>query len=117
MHRFSGLDLGSYRGDNYFLAGYVEPNLEEETEYNPEVDAENYGWSLVQKKESPLDENTEIVRMDTRHEGPHLDKEYLPSDVDDDKIWLDDGYGFYRMRDYLLSNWQYYADLHIRYNE
>ncbi|SNZ18340.1 hypothetical protein SAMN06269185_3335 [Natronoarchaeum philippinense] len=118
MNRFDSLDLGVYRGDDYFLVGYVEPAPEDGEDYDPEVDADNYGWSLVQKAESPLDENTEIVGMDTRHDRPHLDKEYLPPDVGEgDKVWLDEGYEFYRMRDFLLENWQGYADLHIYHNE
>lgn len=118
MYRFDSISLGAYRGDRYFLVGYVEPDPEGEEEYDPKVDADNYGWSLVQKAESPLDENTEIVGMDTRHGHPHLDKEYLPPDADEEKkVWLDDNYGFYRMRDYLLANWEGFADLHIYYNE
>ena len=56
--------------------------------------------------------------MDTRHDQPHLDREYLPPDSEEDKkVWLEDGYSFQRMRDYLLRNWQDFADLHIYYNE
>jgi len=118
MERFDSIDLGKYRGDNYFLVGYVEPDPTESDDYDPVEDAENYGWSLVQKGESPLDENDEIVGMDTRHGQPHLDKEYLPPDSSEEKkVWLDDGYAFHRMRDYLLQNWQDFADLHIHYNE
>ncbi|SNR68219.1 hypothetical protein [Halorubrum vacuolatum] len=118
MHRFEKIDLGTYRGDNYFLVGYVEPDPNDQNEYDPAEDAENYGWSLVQKAESPIDENDEIVGMDTRHDQPHLDKEYLPSDADEEKkVWLDDDYSFKRMREYLLEHWRAYADLHIYYNE
>ena len=118
MNRFDSLDLGNYRGDNYFLVGYVEPDPEGFDEYDPAKDAVNYGWSLVQKAESPLDENDEIVGMDTRHGQPHLDKEYLPPDSDEEKkVWLEDGYTFERMRAFLLENWQDYADLHIHFNE
>lgn len=118
METFDTIDLGTYRGDDYFLVGYVEPEPEDREEYDPEVDADNYGWSLVQKAESPLDENTEIVRLDNCHDQPHMDKEYLPPDVSEDKKeWLDKGYSFYRMRDYLLENWEKFADLHIHYNE
>lgn len=101
---FSG-DLNDYEHKRY-------------DDYSPAEDAENYGWSLVQKAESPLDENDEIVRMDTRHDQPHLDKEYLPPDSNEEKkMWLDDGYSYRRMRTYLLQNWQDFADLHIYYNE
>ena len=26
MHRFEAIDLGVYRGDDYFLVGFVEPD-------------------------------------------------------------------------------------------
>jgi hypothetical protein len=118
MERLDYIDLGNYRGDNYFLVGYVEPDPTDYEEYDPAEDAEDYGWSLVQKAESPLDENDEIVRMDTRHDQPHLDKEYLPpSSNEEKKEWLEDGYSYRRMRNYLLQNWQDFADLHIYYNE
>lgn len=118
MYGFERIDLGEYRGDNYFLAGYVEPDPDDYGDFNPAEDAVNYGWSLVQKAESPLDENDEIVGMDTRHGQPHLDKEYLPPDSSEEKkVWLDDGYSFERMKNYLLQNWQDFANLHIHYNE
>jgi len=118
MERFESIDLGDYRGDAFFLVGYVEPDPDGYENYDPSEDAENYGWSLVQKAESPLDKNNEIVRMDTCHDQPHLDKEYLPPDSDEGKkMWLDDGYSYQRMRDYLLENWQRFADLYIYYNE
>jgi hypothetical protein len=118
MYRISTIDLGSYRGDNYFLVGYVEPEPDDSDDFEPEEDAENFGWSLVQKRESPVDENVEIVGMDTCHGQPHLDKEYLPPDVEaEKKVWLDDGYTFRRMKDYLLENWQKFVDAHIYYNE
>lgn len=118
MYRFETLDLGTYRDDDYFLVGYVEPEPADGEDYDPQTDAEDYGWSLVQKAESPLDENTEVVRMDTRHGFAHMDKEYLPPDVEEEKkVRLEEGYGFRRMRDYLLANWEDFADLHIHYNE
>ncbi len=93
MFRLDSIDLGNYRGDNYFLVGYVEPDPDGFDNYDPADNAENYGWSLVQKAESPLDENDEIVRMDTRHGQPHLDKEFLPPDDENEKkVWLDEGY-------------------------
>ena len=118
MDRFSTTDLGNYRGDNYFLVGYVEPGADDGDDYDPAEDADNYGYSLVQKAESPVDENVEIVRMDTCHDQPHLDKEFLPPDVEaEKKVWLDDGYTFRRMKGYLLENWQKFVDAHIYYNE
>ncbi|MEZ3145639.1 hypothetical protein [Halobaculum sp. MBLA0143] len=118
MNRYTTIDLGEYRGDNYFLTSFVEPDPDDYDDYTPAENAENYGWVVVQKAESPIDDNNQVVRMDTRHEGPHLDKEYLSSDSDeDDKIRLDDGYSFLRMRDYLLANWEQFVDLYITNNE
>ncbi|MEF8826336.1 MAG: hypothetical protein V5A27_08380 [Halapricum sp.] len=113
MKRFDSIDLGNYRGDNYFLVGYVEPDPSDFDDFDPAEDAENYGWSLVQGAESPLDETDEIVGMDTRHGQPHLDKEYLPPESDEQKkVWLEDGYSYRRMRDFLIQNWRDFADLH-----
>jgi len=118
MERFESFGLGDYRGDTYLLVGFVEPDPHEYDEFDPAEDAVNYGWTLVQKAESPLDKNVEIARMDTRHGQPHLDKEYLPRGTNEEKkMFLEDGYSFERMRDYLLENWQKFADLHIHYNE
>lgn len=118
MEPLDDIDLGSYRGDNYFIVGYVEPDPDNYEDFIPAEDAENFGWSLVQKAESQVDQNDEIVGMDTRHGQPHLDKEYLPPDSNEDKkVWLDEGYTYQRMRDFLLENWQDFADLHIHYNE
>jgi hypothetical protein len=56
--------------------------------------------------------------MDTCHDQPHLDREYLPPDSDrKKKVWLDTGYSYRRMQHYLLQNWQAFADRHIHYNE
>ena len=56
--------------------------------------------------------------MDTTHEQPHMDLAYLPPDtVEERKVWLDDGYTYKRMKQYLLANWKTFADLYIRHNE
>lgn len=118
METFETVDLGTYRGDDYFLVGYVVPKPDEGQEYDPAVHADNYGWSLVRKAESPLNEATEIVRLDDYHGKPHMDKEYLPPECDEErKVWLHEGYSFSRMRDFLLSNWRRFADLYIYHNE
>jgi hypothetical protein len=118
MFSFEPIDLGSYRGDNYLLVGFVEPEPDNGQDYNPKKDAENYGWALVQKADSPLDENTQVVRMDTCHGQPHMDKVYLPPGSNEEKkVWLDEGYSYRRMKQYLLANWEYFADRHIHYNE
>ena len=118
MHSFEPIDLGTYRGDDYFLMGFVEPEPSEGEEYDPDEDAENYGVTLVRGRTHPLEENIEIVRMDTAHERPHMDLVYLPPDTDEErKVWLDDGYTYKRMKQYLLANWKTFADRYIRHNE
>lgn len=116
MHRYETIDLGTYRGEEYFLVGFVEP--EPTASYDPDEDADRYGVSVVRSRGSPLEENVEIVRMDDTHGKPHLDREYLPSDTDRNrKIWLVDGYSYRRMRRYLLANWERFAEQYTEYNE
>lgn len=118
MYSFESIDLSEYRGDDYFLVGFVEPKPPEGEDYDPDEDAENYGVVVVQEGAHPLEENDQIVRMDTRHGRPHMDKEYLPADTDKErKEWLEEGYTYERMKAYLLSNWKIFADRHIYYNE
>jgi hypothetical protein len=118
MYSFEKIDLGTYRGDGYFLAGFVEPEASEGEDYDPDVDADDFGVTLVQAGTHPLEENIEIVRMDTAHGQPHMDLVYLPPDVDEDsKVWLDDDYTYERMKQYLQANWKMFADRHIRENE
>jgi hypothetical protein len=118
MYGFETIDLGTYRGDDYFLAGFVEPEPSEEANYDPDEDAEEYGVTLVRAASHPLDENIEIVRMDTAHGCPHLDKEYLPPDTDEKKkLWLDPDYSYSRMKQYLLVQWKSYVEMYIRHNE
>lgn len=118
MYSIEKFDLGRYRGHNYFFTGFVEPEPKEGEDYDPDTDAENYGANIVRAAASPIEDNTEIVRMDTRHGRPHLDKEYLPDDSEeDDKVFLDDGYEYSRMKGYLLTHWKYFVDQYHEYRE
>jgi len=118
MHSFESIDLGTYRGDGYFLMGFVEPEPSEGEGYDPAEDAESYGVTLVREGAHPLDGNIEIVRMDTAHGQPHMDLVYLPRDTAKDrKVWLEDGYTYKRMKQYLLANWKMFVDQYIRHNE
>lgn len=118
MYSFETLDLGTYRGDDYFLVGFVVPEPSEGSDYDPDEDAEDYGVTLVREGTHPLEENNQIIRMDTAHGKPHMDLVYLPPDSDENrKKWLNDGYTYKRMKQYLLTNWETFADLYIEHNE
>ncbi len=117
MYRFERVDLGRYRGDDYFVAGFVEPDPAKYGNYDPDVDADEYGVTLVRAASTPLEENTEIVRMDTAHGRPHLDQLYLPADASGRKVWLEEGYEYSRMKRYLLANWKHFADRYIQHRE
>lgn len=114
MHRYEKIDLGDYRGQTYFLAGFVRPAPTKKREYNPDEDAHEYGVTLVRSAKSPVDDNTEIVRMDNAHgQTPHIDNIYLPPDSSEDKkTELGDEWTYSRMRRFLLSEWRSYADLY-----
>lgn len=118
MDRFETVDLGTYRGNDYFLVGFVEPPPTATESYEPRVDATEYGVAVVRSADHPLEENVQIVRMDTTHGRPHLDRLYLPEDSDAArKRWLDTEFGYDRMKGYLLANWTTFVDRYVRYRE
>lgn len=118
MYRLESIDLGTYRGANYVLVGFVEPEPAERAAYDPDTDADNYGVTLVRVGTGPLETNTEIVRLDTSHGQPHVDRVYLPPDADTTrKIWLDDDYTYTRMKQYVVSNWQWFVDAYVQYQD
>lgn len=119
LHSYEKIDLGGYRGDTYFLAGFVRPDSLQFEEYDPDEDAEECGVALVQSAETPMGDNTEIVRLDDAHgQTPHVDNIYLPSDSDEDvKTELGKDWTYSEMRAFLLSEWRTYADLYRYYNE
>lgn len=118
MYKFESIDLGNHRGDDYFLVGFVEPGPTDNDDYDPDEDADNYGVTVARTTSHPSRSNIEVVRMDTAHGYPHLDKAYLPDDADEQrKKRLDDGYEYSRMKQYLLANWKQFADLYIKWNE
>ncbi|MFC6615115.1 hypothetical protein ACFQAS_09155 [Halopenitus salinus] len=111
------IDLGEYRGDEYYLCGFVVPEPVDGENYDPDADASAWGVSVARKR---IDHsNQEIVRLDTAHgQDPHIDKEYLPENsIPDKKEVLTDEWPYSRMKQYLLSTWKQYADLYSYYND
>lgn len=116
MYRFETIHLGEYKGEDYFLVGFVEP--EPGANFDPETDANEYGVSLARTSAHPIAETIEIVRLDSAHGEPHLDKTHLPSNINlDRKIWLEAGVSYRWMKQYLLVYWKEFVDLYLRINE
>lgn len=118
MHSLEAIDLGSYRGENYQLVGFVEPKPVEGEDYDPDSDADGYGVTVFRVGTPPLGKNKQIVVMDNCHGRPHLDKKYGPDDAEEEKkVWLDAGYTYSRMKKYLLTYWKEYVDRALQYEE
>lgn len=109
MHRFESIDLGTYRGHEYLLVGFVDPDPRGRDRYDPDEHADAYGVTIARSVATPHAETVEVVRMDTAHGRPHLDRCYLPPDADR-KRWLSEGYSYERMKRYLLAHWRSFAD-------
>lgn len=118
MYRFETVDLGTYRGTGYFLVGFVDPEPNPDSPYHPDRDADDYGVSLARETTNPFESHVQVVRLDTSHGRPHLDKLYLSEDTDESrKVWLDHGYTYARMKRYVLTNWRTFADRYRRHRE
>lgn len=119
LHSYEKIDLGDYRGDTYFLAGFARPDPLQYERYDPGEDADEFGVALVRSAETPVDDNTEIVRIDNAHgQTPHIDNVYLPPGSDEDvKTELGENWTYSDMRSFLLSEWRTYADLYSYYNQ
>lgn len=119
MYSYEKIDLGEYRGETYFLAGFVRPDPIRYDEYDPDETANEYGVTLVRSAGTPIADNVEVVRLDNAHgQTPHIDKVYLLQDSDEvEKEKLGNDWNYTKMRRYLLSEWQSYVDLFKYYRE
>lgn len=115
MYRFTTIDLGTYRGENYVLVGFVDPPPESDG-FDPDDDADDYGVSLARTGTLPNESNHEIVRLDTKHGRPHLDRVNLPASAGKPtKVWLDDSWNYSKMESFLLTHWRTFVDEERRY--
>lgn len=117
MYSYEKIDLGGYRGKTYLLVGFVRPKPDGWDEYDPDEDADEYGVSLVRSGETPISDNTEIVRLDNAHgQTPHIDNVYLPGGSDEEeKTELSEDWDYSEMRTFLLSEWKTYVELFEHY--
>lgn len=120
MYRFEQYELtdgDGYRGDLYFLTGFVEPEPVEGGHFDPTVDAEAWGVSIARRiVYTDADgtvvhtESEEVVRMDTRHGTPHIDYVFMPPGDPDRTEPLDGEWPYSKMKRFLESNWREYVD-------
>lgn len=118
MHSWSRQRLGTYTdvagADHfYFLPVAIEPDPATVEDLD---DAEN--WCVAVAREAPLpdESNTEIVRIDTEHGTPRVDKLWLRPGHPERKQWLD-GYTVHDARRHLQRNWREYARRYVVYRE
>lgn len=87
------IPLGSYEGDRYFLNIAEEPN-------------DPNSWCVSVVREAVSESNTNVVRIDTDHGTPHMDKlwlrpgerkDWFPNLTQDEAV------------DELADNWKVYA--------
>ncbi len=64
----------------------------------------------------PNESNTEIVRIDTDHGTPRVDKLWLRPDHPERKQWLGD-YTIHDARDHLQRNWREYVRRYVVHRE
>lgn len=118
MHHFETIDLGPYRGAEHRLVGFVSPAPDPGETFDPDLDAEAYGVTLARSTPGPRVETVEVVRLDTAHGDPHVDRLFLPVDTNQArKRWLTGSWNYDRMRQHILENWQDYVDRYLVYRD
>lgn len=122
MHSWSTQRLGAFGNEAgnryfYFLLVAVEPDPGTVLGFALD-DAEE--WCVVIGREAPPRpdaSNTEIVRIDTYHGRPHMDKLWLNPGHDDRKEWFDEEYSIHDAKDHLKRHWREYVRRYVVYRE
>ena len=110
MHKLRTLSLPAYRGREFFLTVFVEPDPDSVDSFSVPADADEWGLSLHFQPDDPYESHTEVARIDTSHGEPHFDHLYASPQR---KEWLGQDYTFADARRRLLSNWRTYADVFL----
>jgi len=110
MHRLRTLSLPVYRGREFFLTVFVEPDPDSIDSFSAPDDADQWGLSVHFQRNDPVASHVEVARIDTSHGEPHFDRLY---ESPERKEWLGDDYTFAAARRDLLSNWQTYTDQYL----
>lgn len=122
MHSWTTQRLGTHSDAagqeySYFLAVAVEPDPDSVPNFTLD-DAEHY--CVVVGREAPPvpdESNVEIVRIDTCHGRPHVDKLWLPPNHGERKEWLGDGFTVHDAKDHLKRNWREYVRRYVVHRE
>ena len=107
MHKLRTLSLPAYRGREFFLTVFVDPDPTTVASFSVPADADQWGLSVHFQPDDHFESHVEVARIDTSHGEPHFDRLYTPTER---KEWLGDDYGFEAARRDLLSNWRTYAE-------
>lgn len=110
MHKLRTLDLGPYRGREFFATIFVEPNPAESDSVTVPDDVEEWGISIHFQPDEPYENHVEVARIDTAHGEPHFDKLYKQVQP---KEWLGANYTYDDARRDLFSNWKHYASQYL----
>lgn len=113
MHKLRTLNLPSYRGRDFFVTVFVEPDPDTFDSFTVPTDADQWGISIHFQPENPYESHIEVARIDTEHSEPHFDRLFEP---DQRKEWLGQSYTYEDARQDLLSNWREYADQFLQYH-
>lgn len=110
MNRLRTLDLGPYRGREFFATIFVEPDPADSDAFTHPEDAEQWGISIHFQPDVPYEPHVEVARIDTAHGQPHFDRLFEQGQP---KEWLGADYSYEDARRDLLSNWKQYADRYL----
>lgn len=114
VHRLTTDELGTYSGRRCFLTVAVEPDPSSVGSFDPYEDAEEWCVTVHYPGTVPNESDSEIVRIDTSHGRPHVDKLFLE---DPRKEWLPEEYDLATAERRLARRWREYAKQHARNHE
>lgn len=110
MHKLRTLDLGPYRGREFFATIFVEPDPTDSDGFTVPDDAEKWGISIHFQPDEPYENHVEVARIDTAHGEAHFDKLFKQ---DQPKEWLGENYTYEDARQELFPKWKHYASQYL----
>lgn len=110
MEKLRTLNLPPYRGWDFFLTVFVEPDPRDADSFRVSTDAEQWGLSLHFLPAEPSRRHVEVARIDTAHGEPHFHRLFESTQPTE---WLGDSDTYQTARRVILANWREYADRYI----